>query len=69
VYGTYRYRVRYGADEQSGLSERLFMDTPGGWKIAVTTAFASVPGVPAPPRAVVGGTLLDGTGRPPCPTP
>lgn len=65
VYGTYRYRVRYGADEQSGISERLFMDTPGGWKIALTTAFASVPGVPAPPRAVVGGTLLDGTGRPP----
>ena len=25
VYGTYRYRVRYGEDEQSGLSERLFV--------------------------------------------
>ncbi len=65
VYGTYRYRVRYGATEQSGISERLFTSTPAGWKIAMTTAFANVPGVPAPPRAVVGGTLLDGTGGPP----
>ena len=67
VYGTYRYRVRYGADEQAGLSERLFVDTPDGWKIAVTTAFPATPGVPPPPRAIVGGTLLDGTGRPPVP--
>lgn len=64
VYGTYRYRVRYGANEQSGISERLFVDTPQGWKIAMTTAFAELPGVPAPPRAIVGGTLLDGTGKP-----
>src|SRR5206468_9957929 len=64
VYGTYRYRVRYGAGEQSGLSERLFVDTPDGWKITVTTAFAATDGVPAPPRAVVGGTLLDGTDGP-----
>jgi imidazolonepropionase-like amidohydrolase len=63
VYGTYRYRVRYGATEQSGLSERLFLETPQGWRIAMTSAFASTPGVPAPPRAIVGGTLLDGTGR------
>ena len=65
VYGTYRYRVRYGATEQSGISERLFMDTPQGWKIALTTAFAAAPGVPASPRVIVGGTLIDGTGRPP----
>src|SRR5262245_24899944 len=38
VYGTYRYRVRYGADERSGLSERLFLKTAAGWRIAVTTA-------------------------------
>src|SRR5262249_7123044 len=25
VYGTYRYRVRYGDDEQTGVSERLFV--------------------------------------------
>src|SRR5438552_12496806 len=38
VYGTYRYRVRYGAEEHTGISERVFMITPGGWKIAVTGA-------------------------------
>ena len=37
VYGTYRYRVRYGAGEQTGLSERWFVETPGGWKIEVST--------------------------------
>ena len=65
VYGTYRYRVAYGADEQSGLSERLFVETPGGWRIAVTSAFPALPGVPPPPRALVGATLIDGTGRAP----
>ena len=54
VYGTYRYRVRYGADEHSGLSERLFVKTPKGWKIAVTSAFDAPPGTPPPPRAFVG---------------
>ena len=63
VYGTYRYRVRYGATEQAGISERLFVDTKRGWRIAMTSAFAQLPGVPPPPRAIVGGTLLDGTGR------
>ena len=63
VYGTYRYRVRYGASEQAGLSERLFVSTGAGWKIAMTSAFPATPGVPAPPRAVVGGTIWDGTGR------
>ena len=28
VYGTYRYRVRYGANEITGISERVFVDTP-----------------------------------------
>ncbi len=65
VYGTYRYRVRYGADEQSGLSERLFVETEKGWKIAVTTAFQNLAGVPPPPRALVGATLIDGTGTAP----
>ena len=54
VYGTYRYRVRYGAAEAIGLSERVFVETPEGWKIAVSTAFAALPGVPPPPRALVG---------------
>jgi imidazolonepropionase-like amidohydrolase len=65
VYGTYRYRVRYGANEVSGLSERLFLDTPKGWRIAVSTAFPALPGVPPPPRALVGATLVDGTGATP----
>lgn len=67
VYGTYRYRVRYGATEQAGISERLFVETQQGWRIAMTSAFAQLPGVPPPPRAIVGGTLIDGTGRPPIP--
>ncbi len=65
VYGTYRYRVRYGADEQTGISERLFLKTPGGWKIAMTSAFPASAGTPPPPRAIVGATLVDGTGGPP----
>jgi imidazolonepropionase-like amidohydrolase len=65
VYGTYRYHVRYGGREESGLSERVFLKTPAGWRIAVTTAFQNLPGVPPPPLALVGATLVDGTGRPP----
>jgi imidazolonepropionase-like amidohydrolase len=64
VYGTYRYRVRYGDEEHAGLSERLFVRTRAGFKIAVTSAFDAPPGTPPPPRAFVGGTLLDGTGGP-----
>jgi imidazolonepropionase-like amidohydrolase len=67
VYGTYRYRVRYGADEQTGISERIFLRTPEGWKIAMTSAFPAMPGTPPPPRAIVGATLVDGTGAPPVP--
>ena len=67
VYGTYRYRVRYGADEQTGVSERLFVKTPDGWKIAMTSAFPALPGTPPPPRAIVGATLVDGTGAVPVP--
>src|SRR5712691_9542010 len=65
VYGTYRYRVRYGGDEHSGISERLFVKTPDGWKIAVTGAIDTPPGTPAPPRALTGGTLIDGRGSAP----
>jgi imidazolonepropionase-like amidohydrolase len=67
VYGTYRYRVRYGQEEVAGISERLFLETPQGWKIAVSTAFPALPGVPPPPRALVGATLVDGTGATPVP--
>lgn len=65
VYGTYRYRVRYGANEDIGLSERLFVARPEGWRIAASTAFPAPPGTPPPPRALVGATLVDGTGAPP----
>jgi imidazolonepropionase-like amidohydrolase len=65
VYGTYRYRVRNGAQEQSGLSERLFLRRGDEWKIAMTSAFPAPPGTPPPPRALKGGTLIDGTGAPP----
>ncbi|MGH9369560.1 MAG: amidohydrolase family protein [Thermoanaerobaculia bacterium] len=65
VYGTYRYRVRYGAEEQAGLSERLFLRTGAEWKIAMTSAFEAPAGTPPPPRALQGGTLVDGTGAPP----
>jgi len=64
VYGTYRYRVRYGSDEHVGISERLFVSTPDGLKIAVTGAIDSPAGTPAPPRALTGATLIDGRGGP-----
>src|SRR5262249_20393255 len=63
VYGTYRYHVRFGDDESNGLSERLFLETDAGWRIAVSTAFAAPAGTPAPDRALVGATLIDGTGK------
>ena len=65
VYGTYRYRVRYGGDEHAGISERLFVKTPKGWKITVTSAFEAPSGTPPPPRAFTGATLFDGNGGPP----
>jgi len=65
VYGTYRYRVLYGEEESEGISERLFVRTDDGWRIAVTTAFPAPPGTPPPPRALVGAHLVDGTGRAP----
>jgi imidazolonepropionase-like amidohydrolase len=65
VYGTYRYRVLYDGREESGISERFFVKTDAGWKIAVTSAFAAPPGTPPPPRALLGATLFDGTGAAP----
>jgi len=39
VYGSYCYRVTQNKITTSGVSERVFIKTPTGWKIAVTTAF------------------------------
>ena len=65
VYGTYRYRVRYGADEITGLSERVFVETPEGWKIALTGAINAPLGTPPSARAITGATLVDGRGGAP----
>jgi hypothetical protein len=43
VYGTYCYTVTQKDTTSSGVSERVFVKTPEGWRIAVTTAF----GLPA----------------------
>ena len=62
VYGMYRYRVRYGDQESTGRSERIFRETDKGWRIALTTAF---PGSAAPPgMALVGATTGWADGRP-----
>ena len=47
VYGTYCYTVTQKDTTSSGVSERVFVKTPEGWKIAVTTAF----GLPAGAQA------------------
>jgi imidazolonepropionase-like amidohydrolase len=67
VYGTYRYRVRYGANEITGLSERVFVETPEGWRIALTGAINAPLGTPPPARAITGATLIDGRGGAPVP--
>lgn len=67
VYGTYRYRVRYGANEITGISERIFVETPQGWKIMLTGAINAPLGTPPPPRTIIGATLIDGRGGAPVP--
>lgn len=46
VYGTYCYRVTQNKITTSGVSERIFVKTITGWKIAVTTAFGLPAGEP-----------------------
>jgi hypothetical protein len=48
VYGTYCYTVTQHDTTTSGTSERVFVKTAEGWRIAVTTAFGLPTG--APPR-------------------
>ena len=47
VYGTYCYTVTQKDTTSSGVSERVFVKTPEGWKIVVTTAFGLPAGAPA----------------------
>ncbi|HMG01066.1 MAG TPA: nuclear transport factor 2 family protein [Gemmatimonadaceae bacterium] len=47
VYGTYCYTVTQKDTTSSGVSERVFVKTPEGWKIAVTTAFGLPASAPA----------------------
>jgi len=65
VYGQYRYRVTQHGVTTLGTSERLFVRTARGWKIAVSTAFPAPRGTHPAPVALVGATLVDGTGAPP----
>ena len=47
VFGTYCYTVTQRDTTSSGVSERVFVKTPSGWRIAVTTAFGLPAGAPA----------------------
>lgn len=47
VYGAYCYRVTQKDTTSSGVSERVFVKTRAGWRIAVTTAFGLPPGTPS----------------------
>ena len=47
VYGTYCYTVTQKDTTSSGTSERVFVKTADGWRIAITTAFGLPVGTPA----------------------
>ena len=59
VYGTYHYRVTQRGVTSEGVSERVFVHTPQGWKIAVSTAFGLPANASPPPVAIVGATLIN----------
>ncbi|HSM37088.1 MAG TPA: amidohydrolase family protein [Longimicrobiales bacterium] len=67
AYGAYRYRFVQGDTDLRGVSERVLIRTPEGWRVAATTAFPADPSIPPPPFALVGATLVDGTGGAPVP--
>src|SRR6059036_4309444 len=58
AYGVYRYRVVDSSGSARGVSERVFVLTPAGWKVAVTTAFPT-PNVAPAATALLGATLVD----------
>ena len=47
VYGSYCYTVTQKDTTSSGVSERIFVKTADGWRIAVTTAFGLPTGATA----------------------
>src|SRR5438132_12556300 len=55
---------RTGCGSARGVSERVFVRTPDGWKVAVTTAFPTA-NVAPPATALVGATLVDPAGADP----
>ncbi|MBA3343269.1 MAG: amidohydrolase family protein [Gemmatimonadaceae bacterium] len=59
VYGTYHYRVTQAGATSEGISERVFVRTPAGFKIAVSTAFGLPEGAAPPPVTLLGGTLIN----------
>lgn len=59
VYGAYHYRVTQQGVTSEGVSERVFVRTPEGWKIAVSTAFGLPVNASPPPVALMGGTLIN----------
>src|SRR5437870_3273607 len=64
AYGVYRYRVVDSSGSARGVSERVFVRTPDGWKVAVTTAFPTA-NVAPPATALLGATLVDPAGADP----
>src|SRR5213595_262769 len=64
AYGVYRYRVVDSSGSARGVSERVFVRTPAGWKVAVTTAFPT-PSAAPPATALLGATLVDPAGAGP----
>jgi imidazolonepropionase-like amidohydrolase/ketosteroid isomerase-like protein len=64
AYGVYRYRVVDSSGSARGVSERVFVRTPAGWKVAVTTAFPTANAAP-PAMALLGATLVDPAGAGP----
>lgn len=64
VYGTYHYRVTQRGVTSEGRSERVFVKTPDGWRIAVSTAFPLAYGAFPPPIAIVGATLVNPNASP-----
>jgi imidazolonepropionase-like amidohydrolase len=59
VYGTYHYRVTQRGVTSEGISERVFVRTPQGWRIAVSTAFGLPANASPPPIVILGATLIN----------